>query len=229
MLQPVRTPLAVRALAPGCLWRGPLERHPSTGKPIRTLYLTFDDGPTPGVTDAVLSLLRAHNAKATFFCLGRQVDAYPDLARQIMANGHALGSHTYVHTSGWGTPLADYLADIERGDDALHRATGQRPVLFRPPYGRLPAALLGDFCRSRPVVMWSLCTWDFEPATAATDVVRNVRRHARPADIILLHDNERTADKVLAAVPALLLFAREQGYSLRALPPTPSSCFTHVP
>ena len=100
----------------------------------KVLYLTFDDGPTPGVTDELLDMLKKHEAKATFFCVGKNIENHPDLYQRILEEGHEIGNHTFNHKNGWTSNNLEYLKDVQKFDK-LHKSK-----YFRPPYGRLKPA-----------------------------------------------------------------------------------------
>ena len=122
-LTPVRMPKIAQSFAPGLTWH-----IPSTEKVI---YLTFDDGPTPEITPWVLDLLKDYDAKATFFCIGRNVSEYPEIYNKILSEGHSVGNHTYDHVKGWKVSSKIYLENTLK---ASHIISSK---LFRPPYGKI--------------------------------------------------------------------------------------------
>jgi peptidoglycan/xylan/chitin deacetylase (PgdA/CDA1 family) len=156
------------------------------------LHLTFDDGPHPDSTPQILAVLKQYDVKATFFCLGKQIDQHPDLYAQIIAEGHAVGNHTYDHLDGWANSLDAYLADIQRCADVCDSK------LFRPPYGRITRkqerALLD---LGYQIVMWSLMPGDWDDEVTLDELKRRLDKR-QPDDIIVLHDQgkERIVDVV---------------------------------
>jgi peptidoglycan/xylan/chitin deacetylase (PgdA/CDA1 family) len=194
-------------------WR----RFPGLERLDAGLALTFDDGPDPDATPAVLDALGAAGAQATFFLVGEQVDAHPELAAEVAARGHAVGLHGYRHVEH--DELGDPRADMERGAAALAAATGERPALFRPPYGRFSAASC-TACRELGLspVYWSGwgCDWEPIPAPRIADLVI---RDIAPGVIVLLHDSARYAyrESALAtaeALPAVLEAVAAAGLEL---------------
>jgi peptidoglycan-N-acetylglucosamine deacetylase len=176
--------------------------------------LTFDDGPDPDATPAVLEALAKANAPATFFLVGEQVEAHPGLAGEVAARGHAVGLHGHRHVEH--DELADPRADLQRGAAALAAAIGERPTLFRPPYGRFSAA---SYSASRELGLWPVywsawgCDWEPIPAPRIADLVI---RDIAPGAIVLLHDSARFAYRESAhptaeALPAILDATREAG------------------
>jgi len=171
------------------------------------MALTFDDGPDPDATPAVLEALAAAKAPATFFLVGEQVEAHPDLAAEVAAHGHAVALHGFRHVEH--DELADPHADFERGAAALADATGRRPILFRPPYGRFSASSYAA-CRELRLsaVYWSAWGGDWEPIPADR-IADLVIRDVAPGAIVLLHDSPRYAYRKSArptaeALPAVL-------------------------
>mgnify|MGYP005846925803 CR=1 FL=1 len=177
--------------------------------PLQKVYLTFDDGPTPGVTDYVLRQLGRSNARATFFLIGKNVRQYPRLAKRIVAEGHAVGNHTYEHESGWRTSPEDYLRSIALTDQIIGEVTGAKPRFFRPPYGRLnPAALLEIPHR---VVMWDVLSKDYDPRVSAAAAIRNVVSHYRRGSVVVLHDSLKCGGKLQLLLPTVLRHFHENG------------------
>ena len=124
----VKTPWWLRAIYPSLVWRMPNKS--------KVLYLTFDDGPHPTITPFVLDTLREYQAKATFFCIGKNVETYPGIYAQIMFEGHAVGNHTQHHVNGWKVSDEEYLQDIKCAANLI------KSNLIRPPYGRIKSCLL---------------------------------------------------------------------------------------
>ena len=175
------------AVAPSSQLFGPTIRR--TGK-SSTIALTFDDGPNPAATPAILDLLDRHSAKATFFLIGERVGAAASIAREITARGHAIGNHTYAHPNLTFRSRAEISAELERCDDAIEGATGRRPRWMRPPFG-FRSPLLASVVRKHGdagVVMWSRSARDWNPQPAES-VIHRLRR-ARGGDIVLLHDGD---------------------------------------
>lgn len=179
---------------------------------VPALYLTFDDGPTPGITAEVLSILDRYNAKATFFCIGRNAERYPDIFKQILANGHAAGNHTYSHLKGWYTGNRDYFNDIA----LAARFVPSR--LFRPAYGMITPSQIRYLKRQYRIVLWSIMSFDFDRDTSPGKCLGHVLTHARPGSVVVFHDSLRASEKVLYALPRVLEHFRGKGYSFNAIP-----------
>jgi peptidoglycan-N-acetylglucosamine deacetylase len=201
---PARTPAALKWLLPHALWRMPSDEA--------SLFITFDDGPNPQVTPWVLDTLAAHEAKGSFFLIGRNAAEHPAILKRIRDEGHAVGNHTWEHLNGWRTPLPKYLESIAR----TQVLTGTR--LFRPPYGRITwnqsSALNKDF----RVVMWDVLSSDFAVDITGERCSRNVVRNARPGSIIVFHDSLKAEGRLRYALPRVLEHFAGLGYRFRALP-----------
>jgi peptidoglycan-N-acetylglucosamine deacetylase len=197
-----------------------LERVPATGQAV----LTFDDGPDrdPDATTAVLDQLEAAGAKASFFLVGEQMSAAPDLAREILARGHEVGVHGQRHFRHDRVPLAESVADIEAGCEAVAELLGAPPRFYRPPYGKLSPAG-AEACRrlGLEVAYWSTWGLDWEPLQSER-VSRRVIRDLDDGSIVLLHDSARyavrgSAVETARAIPAIAARAAELGLDLVTL------------
>jgi peptidoglycan/xylan/chitin deacetylase (PgdA/CDA1 family) len=163
-----------------------------TGDPNK-IALTFDDGPNPAVTPALLDLLAEHSVRATFFLIGSHVRACPDLAREISARGHAIGNHTDTHPALPFLSARKISDEIERCDDAIESAIHKTPRWMRPPYG-FRSPFLNSVVKHRRgagVVMWSRLARDWKPQPTAAITERLHR--VRGGDIVLLHDGDHRA------------------------------------
>jgi peptidoglycan/xylan/chitin deacetylase (PgdA/CDA1 family) len=183
--------------------------------------LTFDDGPHPTATPFVLDTLARFGSKATFFCIGQNVIRYPALYQRILDEGHQVGNHTHRHLNGWKTADQDYVADIKEAAACI------KSGLFRPPYGRLrsaqakavPAALSASFSatdRGR-IVMWDLLSGDFDTRLSGADCFSICKERLRPGSIIVMHDSEKAWPRLSIALPQLMEYALQQGYSFAAI------------
>jgi peptidoglycan/xylan/chitin deacetylase (PgdA/CDA1 family) len=175
------------------------------------VYLTFDDGPTPGVTEWILSTLRRHNAKATFFVLGKNVEMYPDLYKKILDEGHSVGNHTYSHQKGVGMSLERYLEDID------FASTIVRSNLYRPPYARITPSQLRAVAQRYKVVMWSIVSRDYNSKLSGERCLQGVLPHIKAGSIILFHDSEKAFANMSYALPKTLKRIAELGLKCKAI------------
>jgi peptidoglycan-N-acetylglucosamine deacetylase len=182
----------------------------------KILYLTFDDGPHPVATPFVLKELKKYNVLATFFCIGKNVVAYPDIYDQILREGHSVGNHTYNHLNGWKTNNDDYLKDIALASDEIDS------YLFRPPYGRITsfqAKNLKPVMKGKEpkVIMWDVLSGDFDTACSPQQCLANVLFASVPGSIIVFHDSEKAFSKLEYALPRILQYFSEKGYLFKSL------------
>ena len=220
----IKTPLAARKLLPAALWK------------VRTrekiLYLTFDDGPIEEVTPAVLDELKKYNAKATFFCIGKNISANPKLFHRILKEGHTVGNHTQDHLNGWQTSNDEYFENIEKCTATMNshmpkvsaaRSTKavvetEDVVFFRPPYGKLSPLQYSYIKKSYKIVLWDVLTFDFDLKVTKEQVFDNVLKNASPGSIIVFHDSLKAKEKVLYALPRVLDHYSKMGYKFECLP-----------
>ena len=173
----------------------------------KTIYLTFDDGPTPEVTDFVLDELKKFNAKATFFCVGENVKRHHQLYERILEEGHAVGNHTFNHLNGFHTKNKQYFENIE------HAAAHIHSNLFRPPYGKIKKSqgrkLLKD---GYQIIMWSVLSGDFDTFVSPEKCYLNVVRHASEGSIVVMHDSKKAKEKIYGSLPKILNYFSKRGY-----------------
>jgi peptidoglycan-N-acetylglucosamine deacetylase len=179
---------------------------------LRKVFLSFDDGPTPDVTPWVLDCLKQHKAKATFFCLGRNVDHNPEIFNQILSEGHSVGNHTYSHLKGYGTRNQQYFEDIELARNLIDSE------LFRPPYGRILSAQITEILKNYRIIMWDVLSYDYNRRVSGDVIVRNVTKNVRSGSIIVFHDSAKARKNLYHALPKVLEFLNEEGYEMLAIP-----------
>ena len=202
----IKTPDWLMKLYPGCTWQMP-------GK-AKTIYLTFDDGPHPVATPFVLDTLQKHQAKATFFCIGKNVQSQPGLYSRIIAEGHGVGNHTYNHLNGWKTKDEKYLLDILEAEKLIVSK------LFRPPYGRIARSQLKQLSGNNfnyNTIMWTVLSGDFDTKISNEKCLQNVLKKTGKGSIVVFHDSEKAYEKLLFTLPKVLTFFSEEGYCFEKL------------
>jgi len=200
----VRPPEIITRMMPRVTWGF----YGETGK----VFLTFDDGPTPDVTPWVLNQLKEHNAKATFFCLGRNVDHNPEILSQILQEGHSVGNHTYSHLKGYGTRNQQYFDDIDLAGNLIDSE------LFRPPYGRILGSQITGILKNYRIIMWDVLSYDYNRRVSGDTIARNVTRNVRSGSIIVFHDSAKARKNLYHALPLVLKFLNQEGYEMMAIP-----------
>ena len=178
-------------------------------KAPKTIYLSFDDGPHPIVTPFVLDELRKYDARATFFCIGRNVVENLLVFNRILNEGHAVGNHTHNHLNGWKTPNAEYLQNIAEAASCIDSD------LFRPPYGRITATQHKQLRKGEnpfKIVMWSVLSGDFDVNITPEQCCKNVINNAESGSVIVFHDSEKAYDRLKYSLPLVLKYFSEKGY-----------------
>ena len=176
------------------------------------LYLTFDDGPTPEITPWILDELKKENLKATFFCVGENVKRYPKIYERILNEGHVVGNHTHRHENSTSVQPAKYLASIEEADKLI------LSPLFRPPYGRLSPSLARKIAKKYNIIMWSWLSYDFDPNVPVEEILNRAKSQLKKGDILVLHDNAKTADRQKLILPEIIKIIKEKGFDLSTIP-----------
>jgi peptidoglycan-N-acetylglucosamine deacetylase len=201
----VKTPKLLQALMPAYTWK--------INTAEKVLHLTFDDGPIPEITPWVLDTLAAYQAHATFFCVGENVERFPDLYARILAEGHTTGNHTYSHVNGWETENLPYYHNIR------HCAQLVKSPLFRPPYGRITPAQRMFLERHYRIVMWDVLSGDFDPDLSPEQCLLNVTENAKRGSIVVMHDSIKASAKLQYILPRILEHFAGRGYRFESIEP----------
>lgn len=204
-----RIPSAVPAMFPEFRWTG--ERG------LCDVHLTFDDGPHPEWTPRILDMLAEKGHKATFFCVGENIERHPEVFDRIRKEGHSWGNHTMHHESGWTTGHFQYLRSF-LDCEAL---TGSG--LFRPPYGRMRRSQAKAISARSEIVMWDLLTGDFDARRSASDCLKATLPHFQPGSIAVLHDSTKAAERTMGLLQGLIETMEMNGWSSRGLAMNPTS------
>ena len=199
----VNTPKFIQSLFSSLTWKIPSKE--------RTVYLTFDDGPTKEVTSSLLDLLNKEKVKATFFCVGKNVEKHPDLFQEIKLQGHGVGNHSNTHINGWKTNKKQYLEDIDAADKLINSG------LFRPPYGKLNWSSKKALIKKYKIVMWDVAGGDFDKRLSPDKVIENVTHNVKPGSIVVLHDNQKFRETILSALPVIIKELKAAHYDFGVL------------
>lgn len=207
---PHRTPAVLIGLGslllPKAVWRA--APYDTQGRPVA--YLTFDDGPIPTVTNWVLDTLAQHNAKGTFFCLGKNIEANPDVFKRIVEEGHTVGNHTYNHVDGSVTDIDKYLSDTDAAAQVMSQHLAQlgrtsTVKYFRPPYGRVSRAQHNAILkRGYELVRWHIIAGDWQAELDAQVCATKTASLVQPGSIIVLHDSLKAERNMKPTLEAIL-------------------------
>ncbi len=207
-----KIPSFLHNLYPDYIWRYKTQS--------KELYLTFDDGPTPRVTEWVLDQLAQYEAHATFFMVGDNVIKYPEIAHKVIDAGHQVGNHGQTHKNGWKTDTKVYLKDVLLGHKTLMEYTGLQTILFRPPYAKITGSQARAILRTHEVVMMDVISGDFDKSLSGEECYLNVAKHASSGSIVIFHDSLKAWDRLAVSLPLLLKTFHDEGYQFKAVVPT---------
>jgi peptidoglycan-N-acetylglucosamine deacetylase len=177
------------------------------------IYLTFDDGPTPDVTEWVLEELKKHHAKATFFCIGKNIDSNRDLFQKIIDDDHIIGNHTFNHFNGWKTKTDDYLKNTTECQNLIDKLHPKNSRLFRPPYGKIKQSQSKKLRESGyRIIMWDVLSADFDQSITPEKCLENVLKNAVSGSIIIFHDSSKGYKNLKYVLPRTLQELKNRGF-----------------
>lgn len=198
-----QVPIFVKWFLKGVFWR----INPSE----KVIYLTFDDGPIPEITPKVLEILDDFDVKATFFCVGDNVRKHPEVYKEVISRGHAVGNHTFNHIKGFDYLADEYVENVKKASEYIQSG------LFRPPHGQITPKKIKRLRADYKIIMWDIITYDYDKTFSAAKIMRLIRRKSRNGSIVVFHDSLKSEKNVLEALPKALRFWKEEGYMLRKL------------
>ncbi|MGI8892947.1 MAG: polysaccharide deacetylase family protein [Bacteroidia bacterium] len=178
----------------------------------KVIYLTFDDGPHPEITNWVLQELKKYKATATFFCVGENVKKYPDIYDSILKDGHVTGNHTYNHLNGWFTSSIDYAKNVKT---CAHLVKSN---LFRPPYGKLTRTQIKHLNKYYRIIMWDVLSCDFDVKTDKKKALSQLLKGSNNGSIVVFHDSEKAKEKLQYMLPVYLNYFIKKNYTFKSIP-----------
>lgn len=196
------------------------ERIWAFSRSSNSVFLTFDDGPIREVTPWVLDELKKHGAKATFFCIGENVQKHPEIFRRIIAEGHTVGNHTFNHLKGTKTETLEYIENVEKAERLMRNSEFRiqnSQLLFRPPYGKITskqARILQK--KGYKIVMWDIISFDFDANISEETCLQNVLKYMKPGSVIVYHDSLKAEKNLRYVLPKVLEFLNEKQLSPQA-------------
>ena len=177
----------------------------------KVIYLTFDDGPVPEVTPLVLDILQRFNIQATFFCVGENVQNYPEVYANVLQSGHNTGNHTFNHLKGFSVPPVEYVENVHKASEYI------QSKLFRPPHGQITHRLWKLLQTDFQIIMWDVLTCDYDKTLSPESILKNIKRYSRNGSIVVFHDSIKAKGNVLNALPLAIEFWQKEGYSFGLL------------
>jgi len=202
----IKTPNPVKLIFKNWVW--------SFSSKEKNLYLTFDDGPTPEITNWTLDQLDKYNAKATFFCIGKNVEQHPTIFKNIIEREHTVGNHTHNHLNGYNKKKSTYIQNVEAAEKHLTNTS----KLFRPPYGKLKLAQSKKLRKKGyKIIMWDVLSADFDLSITPEKCLKNVIGNVENGSIIVFHDSVKAHEKLQYVLPIILEYYTEKGYQFKAI------------
>lgn len=213
---PVKIPRFIKRIFPNYVW--------DFSSKDKILYLTFDDGPTPEITNWTLNTLKQYNAKATFFCIGNNIEKHSDIFNAIVEQGHHIGNHTHNHLKGWRTSKKNYISNVEQAQEIINTSIIDnkrlpKSNLFRPPFGKIKNSQAKALIkRGYKIIMWSVISIDWDKKLPKEQCLKNVIKHTTNGNIIVFHDSIKAAKNMTYALPEVLEHFSNKGYIFKAIP-----------
>jgi len=204
----IKTSLLIKKIFSNYVWDIPNTEN--------KIYLTFDDGPTPEITEWVLQELQKYNAKATFFCIGNNIEKFPDIFSKVIADGHSIGNHTFNHLNGWKTSTEKYLKNSFLCEEQILKSKIYN--LFRPPYGKIKASQSKKLRQlGYKIIMWDVLSADYDTSISAEKCLENVLQNVKSGSIIVFHDSVKAFPNLEYTLPKALKILSERGFVFEAI------------
>lgn len=177
------------------------------------IYLTFDDGPTPEITEWTLQQLKKYNAKATFFCIGDNIKKYPEIFKKVIEEGHSIGNHTFNHLNGWKTSKKDYLENTKKCQSEISSLKSAICNLFRPPYGKIKPSQSKELRKlGYKIIMWDIISYDFDATISKEKCLENILKNVKSGSIIVFHDSIKAFPNLEYTLPKMLEILNKKGF-----------------
>lgn len=177
-----------------------------------TIYLTFDDGPIPDVTDFVLENLNKYNAKATFFCIGENVVENSTIFNKILVNGHSIGNHTMNHLNGWITDNEQYINNFNDCQTIIPETN-----LFRPPYGKIKKSQAKTVLKTHKIIMWDVISGDFLQEMNPEKCLKICLKYSESGTVIVFHDSTKAYKNMSYVLPRYIEHFKEKGFEFEPI------------
>ena len=177
------------------------------------IYLTFDDGPIPKITEWVLAELDKYNAKATFFCIGNNIQKHPEIFLKVIENGHSIGNHTFNHLKGWKTPINEYIENVSLCQSEIQNLQSKICNLFRPPYGKIKLSQSKKLQElGFKIIMWDVLSADYDQTISSEKCLDNVLKNVKSGSIIVFHDSIKAFQNLEYTLPKTLEILTKRGF-----------------
>lgn len=193
----------------------------------KVIYLTFDDGPTPEITNWTLELLKSYNAKATFFCIGNNIESHPEIFQDTLKDGHVIGNHTFSHLKGWATNTEVYVNEVLKTQETIgfqqstndNQQSAINKKLFRPPYGKIKSSQGKQLLNlGYKIIMWDVLAFDWKDSITKEQSAKNVISKTEDGSIVVFHDSLKAAPRMQYALAKTLEHFSKEGFVFKSIP-----------
>jgi peptidoglycan/xylan/chitin deacetylase (PgdA/CDA1 family) len=205
----VKVPKIIKKLFFNQIWEIPNKEN--------KIYLTFDDGPTPKVTECVLDILEKENIKATFFCIGNNIEKHPEIFKRILKEGHSIGNHTFNHLKGWKTATKNYIENVDLCENEINKLASISYKLFRPPYGKI-SLIQSKLLRKKgfKIIMWDVLSKDYDQTISPEKCFENIKT-ITSGSIVVFHDSLKAQKNLEYSLPKAIKFLKEKGFTFETI------------
>ncbi len=180
------------------------------------IYLSFDDGPNDLATNEVLDILQHYQVKATFFCVGENVDRFPVIMNRIVSEGHSIGNHTYNHLKGWICPSKKYIENVEMAENSISKFT--QTTLFRPPYGRIRKDQASEIIRrGYKIIMWDILSYDYDKSINLNYCLKMISKKSRNGSIVVFHDSLKSRLQTIKLLGPYIENMKNRGFHFKTI------------
>ena len=204
-----KVPNFIQRFFPNIIWKKTTDE--------KKIWLTFDDGPEEEVTEFILKTLKKLNIKASFFLIGKNIQAFPELTKEIIKEGHIVGNHSFSHLNGFKSKKEEYIYDIELGQKLINEKLVEMGItnkikIFRPPFGRILPQQIKRLKENYKIVMWDIFSWDFKKNISAGKIYNNVIDNVVEGSILVFHNNNKSLNNLKVALEDTLVKLKEKGF-----------------
>ena len=204
-----KVPNFIQRFFPNIIWKKTTDE--------KKIWLTFDDGPEEEVTEFILETLKKLNIKASFFLIGKNIQEFPELTKEIIKKGHIIGNHSFSHLNGFKSKNEEYIYDIELGQKLINEKLVEMGItnkikIFRPPYGRILPRQIKRLKENYKIVMWDVFSWDFKKNISPEKIYNNVIDNVTEGSILVFHNNKKSLYNLKLTLEDTLIKLKEKGF-----------------
>lgn len=180
------------------------------------IYLTFDDGPIPEITEWILDILNKYEVKATFFCIGDNIEKHPEVFQKVIQNGHSIGNHTFNHLKGWNFSTEEYIENTLQCEKAItsnSEIVNLKSKIFRPPYGKIKPSQSNILRKlGYKIIMWDVLSVDYDKKISPEQCLENIIQNTVSGSIIACHDSLKAFKNLEYALPKAIEYLKNKGF-----------------